>query len=43
MAIRFLEENIPACIGIGEKKFEQFNNKKKIELNCKQKTIKLIQ
>ena len=43
MAIRCLEENIPACIGIGEKKFEQFNNKKKIELNCKQKTIKLIQ
>jgi glutamine kinase len=42
MAIRCLEENIPACIGLGEKKFEKFKNKKKLELNCKQKTIKII-
>ena len=43
MAIRCLEENIPACIGLGEKKFEKFTNKNRIELDCKQKTIKVIQ
>jgi phosphohistidine swiveling domain-containing protein len=42
MAIRCLEENIPACIGIGERKFNFFKNSKKIELDCKQKTLKLI-
>ena len=43
MAIRCLEENIPACIGLGEKKFEEFKNKKKIEINCNQKNINIIE
>jgi|694.fasta_scaffold02090_12 hypothetical protein len=42
MAIRCLEENIPACIGIGERKFNFFKNSRKIELDCKQKTLKFI-
>ena len=36
MAIRCLEENIPACIGIGEKKYNLNKNSKKIEINCEQ-------
>ena len=43
MAIRCLEEDIPACIGLGEKKFEEFKNKKKIEINCNQKNINIIE
>ncbi len=43
MAIRCMENNIPAAIGIGEKKFNFFKYCKKIELNCQSKKItKLI-
>ena len=42
MAIRCLEENIPACIGIGEKKYNLYKNSKKIEINCEQKTLRII-
>ena len=43
MAIRCMENNIPAAIGIGEKKFNFFKSCKKIELNCaEKKIIKLI-
>lgn len=42
MAIRCLEENIPACIGIGERKFNFFKNSKKVELDCEQKILNLI-
>jgi hypothetical protein len=42
MSIRCLEENIPACIGIGEKKFNFFKNSRKIELDCEQKTLRII-
>ncbi len=42
MAIRCLEENIPACIGIGEKRYNLYKNSKKIEINCEQKTLRVI-
>jgi hypothetical protein len=42
MAIRCLEENLPACIGLGEKKFNFLKNYKKIEINCEQKTIHIL-
>ena len=37
MAIRCMENNIPAAIGIGEKKFNFFKFCKKIKLNCEGK------
>ena len=42
MAIRCLEENIPACIGIGESNYENIKNNKIIELNCFQNNYKLL-
>ena len=43
MAIRCMENNIPAAIGVGEKKFAFFSACKKIELDCQyKKIIKLI-
>ena len=40
MAIRCSELNIPAVIGIGEKKFEELNKCQIIEINCLIKNIK---
>ena len=40
MAIRCSELNIPAVIGIGEKKFEELQNYEIIEINCLIKSIK---
>lgn len=42
MSIRCLEKSLPACIGIGEKYFENLNHKNKIFLDCKNKIIKQI-
>ena len=42
MAIRCLEENIPACIGIGEKSFDIIKKSKVIELNCFQDNYKIL-
>ena len=43
MAIRCMENNIPATIGVGEKKFAFFSACKKIELDCQyKKIIKLV-
>ncbi len=42
MAIRCLEENIPACIGIGESNYESIKKNKIIELNCFQNNYKLL-
>ena len=42
MAIRCLEENIPACIGIGEKSFDIIKKSKIIELNCFQDNYKIL-
>ena len=42
MAIRCLEENIPACIGIGENNYEKIKKRKIIELNCFQNNYKLL-
>lgn len=39
MSIRSMENNIPAAIGIGEKKFMYFSKCKKIQLNCDTKKI----
>ena len=39
MAIRCMENNIPAAIGVGEKKFNFFNTCKKIILDCQSKKI----
>lgn len=39
MAIRCMENNIPAAIGVGEKKFNFFKSCKKIELDCQSKKI----
>ena len=39
MSIRCYEQNIPAIIGLGEKKFNYFKNQQKIELNCTEKKI----
>ena len=36
MSIRCMEENLPACIGIGEAKFNMLKSSKIIELNCAQ-------
>lgn len=42
MAIRCLEENIPACIGIGEKNYDNIKKSKIIELNCFQNNYKIL-
>lgn len=42
MSIRCMEENLPACIGVGETQFNVLQNSKIIELNCRQKIIKII-
>ena len=42
MAIRCLELNIPAIIGIGKHKFEEIKKNKQIIINCEKKFIKLI-
>ena len=42
MAIRCMELNIPAVIGIGEKKYNFYSSKNKIEINCDNKTIKIL-
>ncbi len=42
MAIRCSELNIPAAIGVGEKKFENLKYKKYINLNCKLNSINFI-
>lgn len=42
MSIRCMEENLPACIGIGESKFNMLKNSKIIELNCSLKIINII-
>ena len=39
MSIRCMEQNIPAAIGIGEKKFNFFSKCKKIQLDCGRKKI----
>ena len=39
MAIRCLELNIPAIIGLGSKDFDQIKNKKTIEFDCEQKHL----
>ena len=40
MAIRCSELNIPAVIGVGEKKFEELQEYQIIEINCLTKNIK---
>ena len=42
MVIRANELNLPAAIGIGEKKFNEFKNYKTIILDCKNKYIKKV-
>ena len=39
MAIRCMENNIPAAIGVGGKKFNFYKSCKKIELDCQSKKI----
>lgn len=42
MTIRCLEQGIPAAIGIGAKQFSNIISSKVIELNCKQKILKIL-
>jgi len=42
MAIRCIELNIPAIIGIGQNGFEEICNSDFIEFDCEQKTFKII-
>ncbi len=42
MAIRCMELNIPAAIGLGEKKYNYYSKKNKIELNCQKKTLNTL-
>ena len=42
MAIRCMELNIPAVIGLGEKKYNFFANKNKIEIDCRSKIINIF-
>ena len=42
MAIRCMELDIPAAIGIGEKKYNFYSKKDKIDINCASKTIRVI-
>ena len=40
MAIRCLELNIPAIIGLGTRDFDKVKNMKTIEYDCEQKTVR---
>ena len=42
MAIRCLELEIPAIIGMGEKKFNDLNESKKIFIDCKNSNYKVL-
>ena len=42
MAIRCLELNIPAVIGLGKFKFDYYVKSKKIFMDCKKKIIQII-
>ena len=42
MSIRCMEENLPACIGVGDTQFNILKKSKIIELNCNQKIINII-
>ena len=42
MSIRCLENNIPACIGVGENFFDNLNFEKNIYMNCKKNIIKQL-
>ena len=42
MAIRCMELDIPAAIGIGEKNYNFYSKKDKIDINCASKTIRAI-
>ena len=42
MSIRCLELNIPAVIGIGEKKYNDLTNGNKIFINCEKEIIDKI-
>ena len=42
MTIRCLEQGIPAAIGIGAKQFSNVISSKVVELNCKQKILKIL-
>ena len=42
MAIRCLELNIPAIVGIGQNGFDKVYNSNFIEFDCEQKTFKII-
>ena len=42
MAIRCMELDVPAAIGIGEKKYNFYSNKDKVDINCASKTIRTI-
>ena len=42
MSIRCSELNIPAAIGVGEKKFKEIVKSKKINLDCLSKKIEII-
>ena len=37
-----MELNIPAAIGLGEKKYNFYSKKNKIELNCQKKTLNIL-
>ena len=42
MAIRCMELNIPAIVGVGEKKYTEIMNAKKLFLDCKNNNYKII-
>ena len=42
MAIRCAEFGIPAAVGVGEVKFNNYASAKTIDLNCKNQTIKVL-
>ena len=42
MSIRCLELNIPAVIGIGDKKYKDLSNSNKVFINCKKEIIDKI-
>ena len=42
MAIRCLEQNIPAVIGVGKIRYQEIIKSKQLIINCEKKHIKLI-
>ena len=42
MAIRCLENNIPACIGIGVVNFENVMKSKKVIIDCNNKILRAL-